>query len=72
MAQAHKGAAVDGPAFLNVIVLFNRGWRIPTEDGLKAAELEDLLLATVRSGKWKIDVELSSQAKTSRRRVAQD
>jgi len=39
MTKARKGVAADGPAFLSVLAPCNRGWRIETNDGLKAAEL---------------------------------
>ena len=39
MTKARKGMAVDGPAFLSVLAPCNRGWRIDTSDGIKAAEL---------------------------------
>jgi len=39
MTKVRKGVAVDGPAFLSVLAPFNRGWRIETGIGLKAAEL---------------------------------
>lgn len=56
MTKARKGVAVDGPAFLNVLAPCNRGWRIGTEEGLRAAELavETCFwpLFEVENGKW--------------------
>lgn len=59
MSKARKGVAVDGPAFLNIVAPCNRGWRIPTEDGLKAAELavETCFwpLFEVENGRWTLN-----------------
>jgi len=56
MTKVRKGVAVDGPAFLSVLAPFNRGWRIETDIGLKAAELtvETCFwpLFEVQNGKW--------------------
>ena len=58
MTKARKGMAVDGPAFLSVLAPCNRGWRIDTSDGIKAAELavETCFwpLFEVEDGKWSL------------------
>jgi pyruvate ferredoxin oxidoreductase beta subunit len=58
MTKARKGMAVDGPAFLSVLAPCNRGWRIDTSDGVKAAELavETCFwpLFEVEDGKWSL------------------
>jgi pyruvate ferredoxin oxidoreductase beta subunit len=59
MTKARKGMAVDGPAFLSVLAPCNRGWRIDTSDGIKAAELavETCFwpLFEVENGKWSLN-----------------
>ncbi len=56
MTKARKGIAADGPAFLSVLTPFDRGWRIETDIGLKAAELAVEMcfwpLFDVEDGKW--------------------
>jgi pyruvate ferredoxin oxidoreductase beta subunit len=58
MTKARKGMAVDGPAFLSVLAPCNRGWRIDTSEGIKAAELavETCFwpLFEVEDGKWSL------------------
>lgn len=58
MTKARKGMAVGGPAFLSVLAPCNRGWRIDTNDGIKAAELavETCFwpLFEVEDGKWSL------------------
>jgi pyruvate ferredoxin oxidoreductase beta subunit len=58
MTKARKGMAVNGPAFLSVLAPCNRGWRIDTSDGIKAAELavETCFwpLFEVENGKWSL------------------
>jgi pyruvate ferredoxin oxidoreductase beta subunit len=58
MRKARKGIAADGPAFLSVLAPCNRGWRLPTADGLKAAELAVATcfwpLFEVENGQWRL------------------
>jgi pyruvate ferredoxin oxidoreductase beta subunit len=39
VSKVRKGINADGPAFLSVYAPCNRGWRIGTADGIRAAEL---------------------------------
>ncbi|HEY3342535.1 MAG TPA: thiamine pyrophosphate-dependent enzyme [Anaerolineae bacterium] len=58
MTKARKGMAANGPAFLSVLAPCNRGWRIDTSDGIKAAELavETCFwpLFEVENGQWSL------------------
>ena len=59
MTKARKGVAADGPTFLSVLAPCNRGWRIDTNAGIKAAELavETCFwpLFEVENGKWTLN-----------------
>ncbi len=59
MTKVRKGVAADGPAFMAVLAPCNRGWRIGTEDAIKAAELavETCFwpLFEVENGEWHLN-----------------
>ncbi|MBN1315186.1 MAG: hypothetical protein JXA42_06955, partial [Anaerolineales bacterium] len=59
VSKARKGAAADGPAFMTVLAPCNRGWRIPSEDSIKAAELAVETcywpLFEVEEGQWRLN-----------------
>jgi pyruvate ferredoxin oxidoreductase beta subunit len=59
MTKVRKGVAADGPAFLAVLAPCNRGWRIGSSDGLRAAELAvDTCfwpLFEVENGEWRLN-----------------
>lgn len=58
MTKARKGAAADGPAFLNVLAPCNRGWRTDTDEALESARLAVETCAwplfEVENGEWKL------------------
>jgi pyruvate ferredoxin oxidoreductase beta subunit len=59
MEKARKGAAVDGPAFLNVLASCPRGWRHPTDQSIEVSGLATDAcwwpLFEVNEGEWKLN-----------------
>jgi pyruvate ferredoxin oxidoreductase beta subunit len=59
MTKVRKGVEMDGAAFLSVLAPCNRGWRIATNDGIRAAELavETCFwpLFEVENGQWRLN-----------------
>jgi pyruvate ferredoxin oxidoreductase beta subunit len=58
MGKARRGAAADGPAFLNVLSPCNRGWRTETDEALESSRLAvdscAWPLFEVIDGQWKL------------------
>jgi pyruvate ferredoxin oxidoreductase beta subunit len=58
MQKARKGAAADGPAFLNVLASCPRGWRHPTSQAIEVSRLATDTcwwpLFEVDEGEWKL------------------
>ncbi len=59
MQKARKGAAADGPAFLNVLASCNRGWRHGTSTAIEISRLATETcfwpLFEVENGEWKLN-----------------
>jgi pyruvate ferredoxin oxidoreductase beta subunit len=59
MEKARKGAAVDGPAFLNVLASCPRGWRHPTDQSIEISGIATDAcwwpLFEVNEGEWKLN-----------------
>ena len=57
VTKSQKAFAVEGPAFLNVLSLCQRGWRYPQEEGIKldklAVETGYLPVIEFENGKWR-------------------
>jgi len=59
MEKARKGAAADGPAFLNVLASCPRGWRHPTDQTIEVSRIATDTcwwpLFEVNEGEWKLN-----------------
>lgn len=59
MGKVEKALAIDGPAFIDVLMPCPRGWRFPEGDGIDiarmAVETRFWPLFEVENGKWKVN-----------------